>query len=259
MPIARLMMGVLLAAACAACGPKSSLPPAPPRERPVPLRVGFFTEMPPMAFYQGGVISGLEVDFAKALGHELERPVRFVDLRWDELIPALMERQIDVIMAGMTVTRARAFRVAFGDPYLQSGLVMCTRRKDRSRYDTLEKLKSTNARVGVRQGTTGEKFVEERLPKAIVSAYPTSMAAGLELQQNRIDVYINDAPAIAWLVSENEALAGVWTLLTKDDLAWGFRPGDPLREQANAVLARWRRDGTLRAMLHRWLRGWPGL
>jgi ABC-type amino acid transport substrate-binding protein len=135
------------------------------------------------------------------------------------------------------------------------------RREDFKRYDEVDRILGTNGPVGVRRGTTGEKFVAERMPNARLVVYPTSADAALELRQNRIDLFINDAPVIAWLASANEAdLAGVWKPLTHDELAWAFRPDDErLRAAANDVLARWKADGTSKAILGRWLRGWPGV
>jgi len=213
-----------------------------------------------MAFRQGDRLVGLEVDLATHLAHDLGRELRFVDIDFDNLIPALLDDRIDVVMSGLTVTRARQFRVAFADPYLDSGLVALMRRGDRSRYQRVEQVLATTGRVGVRKASTGEKFVQERMPNATIVPYSTSGAAGIELPQHRIDLFVNDAPIVAWLVSSNEAdLAALWTLLTHDEIAWAFRPGDEaLRGAANETLARWRADGTLRQILGHWLRGWPG-
>src|SRR5262249_21310708 len=39
---------------------------------------------PPMIYREGGKIVGVEADFAAALGRELARPVKFVEVKWDE-------------------------------------------------------------------------------------------------------------------------------------------------------------------------------
>ena len=44
------------------------------------LLVGITPEFPPMAFKQDKQLAGLEVDFARALGGELGREVKFVEL-----------------------------------------------------------------------------------------------------------------------------------------------------------------------------------
>ncbi len=236
-------------------------PLEPPAAKVAPLVVGVATESPPMAFLRGNKAVGLEIDFARALGEELGRPVRFIDIEWDDLFKELLAKRIDIVMSGMTVTRARGLRVAFSDPYLESGLVALVRRPELEKYSTREKILQSNDRVGFRIATTGEKFVADNMRFATRSGYRNVNDAALELRQQRIDIFVSDAPIVAWLVSANESeLAAVWIPLTKDQLAWALRPDEEeLRASVNAILARWRRDGTLRSILRRWLRGLPGL
>jgi len=233
---------------------------AVPSQTRAPLRIGVVADNPPIAFRQGGQLAGVEIDLGRRLAADLGSDARFIELPFDQLIPALLNRRIDVVMSGMTVTRAREFRVAFADPYLRTGLVAMMRRQDAPRYDSAPKVIGTSARVGVIEGTTGERFVRERLEQATIAIYRDSKAAVWELGQRYIDLYVNDMPQVAWYVAGHEGeLAGMWTPLTDDALAWAFRPDDAeLREAANVALARWRADGTLTSTLRRWLPGWPG-
>jgi ABC-type amino acid transport substrate-binding protein len=52
----------------------------------------------------------------------------FVELAWEELIPALKGDRIDVIMSGMSVTPVRQHRVRFVQPYLRVGQMAIIRR-----------------------------------------------------------------------------------------------------------------------------------
>jgi ABC-type amino acid transport substrate-binding protein len=47
------------------------------------LRVGITPTYPPLIFKLGDKIAGVEVDLARKLGEELNRPVEFVEFRWD--------------------------------------------------------------------------------------------------------------------------------------------------------------------------------
>src|SRR5438132_5937385 len=55
-------------------------------------------------------LAGLEVDFARELTGALGRSLELRELEWNELIPALEAGRIDLIMSGMTITRARQDR-----------------------------------------------------------------------------------------------------------------------------------------------------
>ena len=111
------------------------------------------------------------------------------------------------------------------------------------------------------QGTTGERVVNERVPSSDLRAYPTALAAVDELRTRRIDAFGHDAPVVTWFASRDEAnIAPILRLLGDEPLAWGMRLGDDeLRTQVNAVLARWRSDGTRDRILARWLPYWQRL
>lgn len=248
MRLAAILLGVLaLAPACTVTQGVS-----PGRES---LRVGMAADSPPIAFLEGGRLAGIEVDLARGLATELGRPLEIVPHPWGDLIPALLDGRIDIVMSGMTITRAREVRIAFGDPYLRSGLMAAMRLGDLGRYPSPEAVREATVTVGARQGTTAERFVRDRMRYATVNLYPDVEAAILELRQRRVDLVVSDTPIIIWAVSANEGEVGfLRARLAEDELAWGFRPGDAdLRAAANAVLARWKTDGTLHRILIRWL------
>src|SRR5689334_13433151 len=190
---------LLAATVLAACTFRHAAEP-----KPVPaLRVAVPTSSPPYAFQQGG--SGLEVDFARELAPALGRQLVIVPLEFGDLIPALRTGRADVVMAGMTITPAREVQVAFSAPYLRSGLVAVMRREDTQRYPSAASVLGTRGGVGVVAGTTGERFVRERIKVGSISVYPTAGAAMGELRQRRVDVVIHDAPVGLWFVSRDEA------------------------------------------------------
>ena len=252
---AAMRAAILLAVAMlSACGP-----PPPPRQAPAPtvgmVRVGTSPDAPPISFIRNGRVTGIEPDLAQALADQLRHPVQLVPMRWDELVPALLRGNIDIIMSGMTVTRARQVRVAFGDPYLESGLVAVVRRDSVGKYATLDAMRQASANVGVRTNSTAELWVRDNLRFATVVPYPNLEDAARELAQGRIDMFVTDIPIAAWMVSQHEGdLQLVRVRLTRENIAWAFRVNDTqLRDAANAALARLRANGTLRTILQRWL------
>jgi ABC-type amino acid transport substrate-binding protein len=131
----------LLFVLCSCAAPESrTLPPAPRTEQQMPalpttppasLRVGLTPNYPPVVFKEQGTITGLEADIARGVGEELGRPIAFVELAWEDLIPALEGGRIDVIMSGMFVTPVRQHRVRFVKPYLRIGQMAIIRKSDR--------------------------------------------------------------------------------------------------------------------------------
>jgi polar amino acid transport system substrate-binding protein len=228
------------------------------------LRVGITPDYPPVIFKRGGRVVGVEADLARELASALGRQVTFVELKWDEQIRALNDGKTDIVMSGMSVTRARQVRVDFCKPYLRNGLMAAVPADRLEQYRTPADILNVMGRVGVVKGTTGETFVRRHFPEADLVLLDKSADAPHFFAGRRIKMFIHDAYAIAWLVSENESdLAGIWDPLTDEDLAWAVRRGEPgFREAVNDLVAAWRNDGTLERILDRWMprRGqiqWP--
>jgi polar amino acid transport system substrate-binding protein len=236
----------LVAAGCAVQGYR-------PVVEPPPLRVGVTPDSAPYVFQQQDRYSGLEIEFARRIAIALGRRLAIVPVPWDEQIPALLAGHTDIIMSGMSVTRARAQRVAFGDPYLTTSLQGLVRREDAGRWPTPDDLLRTSPRIGVKKGTTGEDLVRRRRPDENIVVYRRSRDAINELIGYRIDVYVGDAPVIDQAVTARPDKLAAYPRVGTQSLAWAFRPDDPdLRADVNGLLARWRADGTLRRMLAAW-------
>jgi polar amino acid transport system substrate-binding protein len=220
-----------------------------------PLLVGVTPDYPPVIFKKGDDIVGLEADMAHLLSGELGRPLRFVELKWEQQIPALLDGRVDIIMSGMSITKSRRIRTRFTDPYLKVGLAALTRRKELDTYPGTESVLKSDARIGVEKGTTGDVFVQQHCANARRTAYLHPADAALDVQRKRIDVFIHDAPAIHWLASEYEAdLVVVPGTFSEEYLAWAVRRNDQALEQTvNDILQEWKKDGTLRRLVQRWL------
>jgi len=219
------------------------------------LIIGITPDFPPLVFKQGNQVAGIEAELAGMLGEELGRPVKFVELKWDEQIPALLEGKTDIIMSSMTVTRERQVRVAFSEPFLKSGLVAAVRVEDIPKYPDAESVMNSMERVGFVSSTTSESFVQKNFPYAQKSSLSYPRQAANELQQRRIGMFIGDAPTVIWLVSENESsIAGIWLPLNEEYMAWALRKDDQdLLARVNAALAQFRLDGRLDRVLNKWL------
>jgi ABC-type amino acid transport substrate-binding protein len=220
-----------------------------------PLRVGITADYKPMIFISKGQIMGIEADFARLLAKELDRPLKFVELSWNNLISALTGERIDIVMAGMSVTKARGIRVDFAEPYLKSGLLAAMRVGEESKYTPLRDTFKGIVTVGVVEGTTGDIYIQRNAPNIRRVAISDIDNAAYSLERGKIDLFIHDAPAIIWLISKNEAsLTGWWEPLNEEDIAWGVRKGnEDLLDDVNGILKKWKVDGTLEQVLLKWL------
>lgn len=220
------------------------------------LRVGVSTNLQPLVFRQGNIVTGLEADMARELAKDLGKSVQFLEYDWEDLIPALMDNKIDIIMSGMSINTLRQVRIAFTIPYFESGLMALIRREDAARFSTGLFSLTTSSAIGVIRDTTSEYFVETNYGSVIKKLYSNTQQAVKALKDREIDMFIYDAPMILYLASENETkgLTALFALLKKEHLAWGVRKDNKeLLNQANNFLRTANNDGRLKQMIRYWI------
>jgi len=223
------------------------------------LRVGIAPIFPPLAFKQDGRIVGIEADFARRLEGALGTTLTLVDTRWDDLIPALRDGRIDVIMSGMSITEARAQLVAFAHPYLRIGQMALLRRRDAARFRSRTALDRRSTRVGFVRDTTGALYAREHLPRATLRGFDSIDDGVAALRAGTIDAFIQDGPTVWRLTAHAEGtadgdLAGWYEPLTDEYLAWAVRhDAVALRQQLNRALKEWNDTGVLVDVLDDWI------
>ncbi|MEM7145201.1 MAG: transporter substrate-binding domain-containing protein [Verrucomicrobiota bacterium] len=255
MKLSRFLIGVfglgVVFFGLGACETTPTVDPAPNL-----MRVGITPNAPPMAYKAGGEITGLEAELARTLAQELGKEVAFVPTAWENLIPGLQANQFDIVMSGMAITRDREMLVSFGDPYLEVGLTLLVRDKDMWTYEYPKVILITPVKVGVEAGTSSDVFIQRNGLKATRVPFDSPEAAVAALKSGSIDVFLSDAPIIWRLAAEHatEGVAAVPRMLTSKYLAWAYpQGGGQLRQEANAVLAKWKASGTLNAIVGRWI------
>lgn len=221
-----------------------------------PLRVGLSPDYPPIAYRSGDRIVGLEADNARAVGEILSRDVALVPMPFEALIPALLAGDIDVIMSSLSVTSERSRRVRFAEPYLRVGQMAILHRDKVLRFGQPWAIYQPGVRIGVEPGTTGAAFAERELPDAEVAFFPDPDSAFDALREDRIDLYIHDAPT-SWRLatsSENNDMISLYRPLTEEQLAWAVAPeNDDLLEDLDRSLSLMRGAGTLGYIINRWI------
>jgi polar amino acid transport system substrate-binding protein len=235
-------------------------PAATVAPNPNVLRVGVSTNAPPLIYKQGTEIVGLEAELAKKFGEYLGRSVTFIELPWEEQIPALLADKTDIIMSGMSITNMRQVRIVFSKPYFRAGQMALTRSKYLKmippNYYGIRGM-SITARFGVVRGTTGETFVQTNFGRAKeIIPYQTSRQAVEDILKGRIDLLIHDGPIIFLLAAENETkgLAVVPSLLSEEYLAWGIRKNDvTLLQAANKFIDKMTEEDQLDPIINRWI------
>ena len=125
------------------------------------LRVGLSGNQPPLNFVsKSGDLMGFEVDLARGLAAMMGVEPKLVQKPFGELIGALEEGKVDLVMSGMTITPARNMRVAFIGPYLLSGKSILTKSSTLAQADESSDLDQPTLKLAALKGSTSEDFVK---------------------------------------------------------------------------------------------------
>lgn len=222
------------------------------------LRIGTAANYAPLAFMQDGEFQGVEADLAKEITRRMQINNRILVLPWKELISALKDGRIDIIMGGMSITEARSQQIRFTDPYMKVGQMALIRTSELVQWNRPGAFLRDGARIGVIAGTTGEDFVRADMPQVALSDFKDTDSAVQALLDNKIDVFIHDAPTIwrltATSATMNPELFGIYRPLTEEYLAWAVRTEDEaLADALNRELADMHKDGSLNRITRRWI------
>lgn len=195
------------------------------------LRVGTSGDLPPLNMLDPrGDIRGFEPDLIEALAGAMNLDVEYVVKPFSELLPALEGGEVDLVIAGMTITPSRNARVAFAGPYFISGTSMVARTGTLANVRSADELDDPKRTFAALEGSTSARFIEEVLPKAgrITTAdYETAVA---KLVAGDVDAVVADHLACKLAVWRNPTadLSTLRTPFTTEPLGIALPADDPL-------------------------------
>jgi len=220
------------------------------RESQKTIIVGTDPTFQPMEFMQKGEMVGYDIDLANLLAKQLGVQVKFKNITFDNLFPALQQHQIDMIISAVTITPERQQKYAFSEQYLNAGQVIITQKTD-SVIKTPTDLKSK--KIGVQQGTTDESEAQKYTDNKLVIRFPDFVQATKALVNGNIDAIITDLPSAQGIVGTNPTLKIASDPFTNDYYGIVFRKGDSQIDTVNKALDSLRVRGYLTELKHRWL------
>ncbi len=157
------------------------------------LRVGTTGDFPPLTMRdRDGRLFGLEIDLVQALASSMNLKVSFVEIPFAELIPALERGDVDLAIAGMTITPERNARVAFAGPYLISGNTLLTRKRELAETEDPAQLDDAKLSFVTVESSTSARFIRTQMPKARLVTVPDNESGVKALLAGEVDGMVAD-------------------------------------------------------------------
>jgi polar amino acid transport system substrate-binding protein len=227
------------------------------------LRVGTSADLPPLNLRdREGRVAGLEADLVRALGQAMQLEVRFVEKPFAELLPALERREVDLVVAGLTITPERNARVAFAGPYFISGTSLVSRSQALTEHDDPSALDGAERRYAALESSTSVRFVRTHMPKAALVPVPNYEVGMQKLLAGEVDALVADFNAcrLAQWRNPDAGLHVRMTPYTTEPLGIALPPDAPLLLNLVAnYLNTLESTGELAQLKARWLSDGSGL
>ncbi len=218
-------------------------------------------ECPPFSSYKEGTSDpeGFEIDMMAAVAEKLGlESVWLPKMDFDGIIPLIQQGgKADIGVANFTITDERAKLIDFTDPYYVANIGFVCR--GNAEQTSTEDFNAKGIRVGAQGGTTGEAWALENLPNAeIVTMAPAnamlSVSGGGE-GSDALDAMVADLPVVQGLISKSYPdLQILDEIATGDEFGIVVSKDNPgLTEALNGALAELEADGTMAALVEKWL------
>lgn len=218
------------------------------------LHIGVDPTYPPFATLEGETVVGIDADLGRALAAGLGLDASFSYIGYDGLYDALATGQVDLLISALVVRPEMTRDFAYSQPYFNAGemLVVPSRERGISGLSDL-----SGKRLAVELGAEGHVIAtqwQRRLANLAVEPHDTAEEALQAVRAGEADAAIVDAISAALGAGSGLTVAG--EPLGEEPFAIVFRIEDEqLQEAVGDSLRRLRRDGTLDAILSRWLDG----
>jgi len=208
------------------------------------LVVATDTAFVPFEFKQGDKYVGFDVDLWAAVAKELKLDYQLKPMDFSGIIPALQTKNVDVALAGITITEERKKAIDFSDGYYKSGLLVMVKADN----NDVKSVKDLDGKVvAVKGGTGSVDYAKANIKTKDLRQFPNIDNAYMELGTNRADAVLHDTPNILYFIKT------VGDSLEAQQYGLAFPKGsDDLRNKVNGALKTLKENGTYNEIYKKW-------
>ncbi|MCC7251514.1 MAG: transporter substrate-binding domain-containing protein [Hyphomicrobium sp.] len=217
-------------------------------------------EFPPFNYYDDeGVLSGFNVDLARAICLEAGAACDIKVRPWEELLIALRRGDADAVIAAHRVTAGSLAEVDFSDRYFYTPGRFAARKGETDGEISPDELDGVT--IGVAKGTAHEAFVKAFYRDSRIVLFENPELAREALQQGKVELIFDDAIGLAfWLngslsrqCCEFRGEAFLEPKYFGDGLAVALPRNDPqIKTLINNALKRVRQSGRFQELVERY-------
>jgi polar amino acid transport system substrate-binding protein len=220
------------------------------------LRVGMDLKYPPFETVNtDNDPEGISVDIAYALGEFLGMKVEIVNTDFGAIIPAIQNGEIDIAIASMSITEARAQVVDFSDPYFYFKIITLVNKDFANQYSltedsTVETLLAIQSARYVGIASQVSSSIPQSYGKEVTEA--TDLGTAVEsVAQGTSDILLMSAnPVVDGHKANLEDTIVIWDPFVSSPIGMAVKKGNTeLLEKANEFIRTFDDEGGLYEVL----------
>lgn len=202
-----------------------------------------------------GEYVGIDIDLLKAIAKDQGFNVKIKPLGFNAAVQALESKQVDGVIAGMSITDERKKKFDFSDPYFDSGVVMAVKEGN----EEIKSYKDLNGKkVAVKTGTEGASFansIKDKYNFKIVT-FDESSTMYEDVKIGNSAATFDDYPVIAHGVTQDNGLALVTEKEKGGSYGFAVSKGEnqELLEKFNKGLAELKASGEYKQITDKYLK-----
>jgi polar amino acid transport system substrate-binding protein len=252
--------GVVATVAAASAIASSTSTITPPANIKAAGKIVFCNDIsyPPEEYFVGSKAVGSDVDIAASVARLMGVKSVQKNTPFDSIIPALLSKKCDAIIAGMNDTPERRKQVNFVD-YLKVGQSLAVPKGNPLHITTLASL--SGRRVSVETGTTNRDFLAAESKKLVkqgkkpitIVSFPKDTDAFAAILAGRVDAYYADAPPAAYYVKKYSSKLEIGgNPINPFPIGIAIRKNDPLRGAVAKGIAILYKTGAMKRIVAKW-------
>jgi glutamine transport system substrate-binding protein len=240
-----------------ACGEKESSGDSGLKD----LTIGTDAAFAPFEFMDGNKVAGFDVDLATAVLKEAGYNAKFENVGWENMLVQTEQGEVDLAVAGISITDDRKLTYDFSDPYFQSTQMILV--KEDSEIASVADLEGKT--VGVQLSTTGATEAENIFGEnsSQVKKYEQAPLAIMAMQQGDVDAVIIDNVVAQEFIKQHPdaAVKGVYDneAFGSEYYAFMYPKNSELIEEINEALQTVIENGTYTEIYKEWFGQEPDL
>ena len=221
-----------------------------------PVQIGIESFNPPFTM-QGakGSLYGFDIEMMNTLCKMIQRTCQYHVMSFDQLIPAVQNRQIDIALSSITITPERSAIVNFTMPYLLSYSRFLVKASSKSQPFTLAFL--NGKKIGLETGTIFPQQLSVmgvQDPKLKFYASVSDQLTGLS--KGEVDIILLDNPTATYWASNSSDIFQVAgpSYMYGYGLGIAIYPGEPaLLNALNQALVQYQNSSEFKQNYNRYL------